>query len=532
MTRGSISSVKKAASTAEAPIWKSYLAIRSSTPSDVLNATNASDRMNNTSGIGNLRGRKRAKPSGGAHGPGAGIWMTLATPLTTTREEDGGAVLTSVRHYWKQLSVNERQQILFLDEPELVKQLYKLNLSLLCVGLMQRHLKTSNRTATDTSVVSKTVAATTTSTIAPNAVNSTAVPVVQERAATQPSTRAATDTSLEKTYELLEAMEFMDIGTGILTVKTELAEDTDRLFTLVGDVLAGFLTSIHVLTESNFNKLFVTESETINTWANYQRLIAMLVEQPQEHVLAGEDAGARNPFAGKRKYDEYIVSVPWEDVESDAGSAFDIGSVDGDLFEREDEVNDGGAQQWGRRKQRRRQEDPELEWQLQQVQELKLRVDMALLLRSVTSVSAKRATACALADVVAGSSSVRGFASKKDKKKGKKGGDDGNFEQMLRAIKGQYPDAEEWTEEEKQSHQEIGRRYNTMSTIEHNHFMRDVQTKIDLKWDAINALPAELQAEALEIDVSPVPEERGMATWTPPIPGFRRYTDEGDESMD
>ncbi|KAG3117305.1 hypothetical protein PI124_g3411 [Phytophthora idaei] len=157
---------------------------------------------------------------------------------------------------------------------------------------------------------------------------------------------------------------------------------------------------------------------------------------------------------------------------------------------------------------------------------------MALLLRSVTSVSAKRATSCALADVVAGSSSVRGFASKKDKKKGKKGGDDGNFEQMLRAIKGQYPDAEEWTEEEKQSHQEIGRRYNTMSTIEHNHFMRDVQTKIDLKWDAINALPAELQAEALEIDVSPVPEERGMATWTPPIPGFRRYTDEGDESMD
>lgn len=66
---------------------------------------------------------------------------------------------------------------------------------------------------------------------------------------------------------------------GILTVKTELAEGTDRLFTLVGDVLAGFLTSIHVLTESNFNKLFVTESETINTWANYQRLIAMLVEQ-------------------------------------------------------------------------------------------------------------------------------------------------------------------------------------------------------------------------------------------------------------
>jgi hypothetical protein len=79
---------------------------------------------------------------------------------------------------------------------------------------------------------------------------------------------------------------------------------------------------------------------------------------------------------------------------------------------------------------------------------------------------------------------------------------------------------------------EIGRRYNAMTSIEHNHLMRDVQTKIDLKWDAINALPAELQAEAMEIDMSPVPEERGFATWTPPIPGFRRYTDEGDEAMD
>lgn len=37
---------------------------------------------------------------------------------------------------------------------------------------------------------------------------------------------------------------------------------------------------------------------------------------------------------------------------------------------------------------------------------------------------------------------VRPFASKKAaKKKGKKGGEDANFEQMLRAIKGQYPDA-------------------------------------------------------------------------------------------
>ncbi|GMF09450.1 unnamed protein product [Phytophthora lilii] len=158
------------------------------------------------------------------------------------------------------------------------------------------------------------------------------------------------------------------------------------------------------------------------------------------------------------------------------------------------------------------------------------RGDMALLLRSVTSVAAKRASACALADAAASATSVRGFASKKDKKKGKKGGDDANFEQMLRAIKGQYPDAYVH-QEEKQRHQEIGRRFNAMTSIEHNHFMRDVQTKIDLKWEAINALPAELQAEAMEIDDAPVPEERGIATWTPPIPGFRRYTDEGEEAM-
>ncbi|KAL3671785.1 hypothetical protein V7S43_003694 [Phytophthora oleae] len=525
LSRGG-STAKKATSAAEAPIWKLYLAIRSSTSG--ANAINAADQLNNTSTNIYPRGRKRAKPltsRGGLHGPGAGIWMTLATPLVITRSsvvEDGIAVLQSVRHYWEQLSVNERQQILFLDEPELVKQLYKLNLSLLCVGLMQRHLKTTNRAATDTATNTKKMAAmaaiTPASKVAP-----TTSPTGQERAAAPPSTRSATDTSSERTYELLEAMEFMDIGTGILTVKTELAEDTERLFTLVGDVLAGFLTSIHVLTESNFNKLFVTESETINTWANYQRLIAMLVEQlilrsyvihlekeaaqqmeqlllevsledkakennasagnsashnkkkskkkkkkksaghlalqldttrgqvkdelmadnadgtksceaqggsndeamvdepapeptpglksidsecqsnsstaqsdeiaveedeamsaavepsskkssglnpnavvfqPQEHVSEGVDS--RNPYAGKRKFDEYIVSVPWDDVESEAGSAFDTQSCDGDFSDREDVVDYADSQRW-RRKQRRHEEDAELEWQLQQV---------------------------------------------------------------------------------------------------------------------------------------------------------------------
>ena len=63
---------------------------------------------------------------------------------------------------------------------------------------------------------------------------------------------------------------------------------------------------------------------------------------------------------------------------------------------------------------------------------------------SFTSVAAKRAAVCTLLfDATASSASMRSFASKpENKKKGKKkGNDDANFEQMLRAIKGQYPDA-------------------------------------------------------------------------------------------
>ncbi|KAI9916059.1 hypothetical protein PsorP6_008462 [Peronosclerospora sorghi] len=255
MSQGGISSVKKTASTASAPIWKAYLAIRSSS---FTNTCNTKNTIKESYQVNRCRGRKRQLPlTSRSEIPGATMWMKLTTSVSGG-EDNRALVLENIRHYWDELSVSGRQEILFLEEPEMVKQLYKLNLSLLCVGLMQRHLKTSKR-ATKT--------------------------------ATLPSTRICTDTSSEKTYELLEAMEFMDIGTaifsltlvsrneGILTVKTELVENTDRLFTLVGNVLDGFLTSIHVLTDSNFNKLFVMESETINTWANYQCLIAMLVEQ-------------------------------------------------------------------------------------------------------------------------------------------------------------------------------------------------------------------------------------------------------------
>lgn len=90
-------------------------------------------------------------------------------------------------------------------------------------------------------------------------------------------------------------------------------------------------------------------------------------------------------------------------------------------------------------------------------------------------------------------------------------------------------DRDEWTEEELARFAAVGHRHNVQSSIAHNHLMRDLQTKIDLKWAAINALPAHLQQEALQEDDAPVPETRTMATWTPPIDGFRRYTDEGEE---
>lgn len=192
--------------------------------------------------------------------------VRLPTPAIAAND----ATAARVRQYWEQLSANERQQVLFLDEPDLVKQLYKLNLSLLCVGLMQRHLKAK---ASGVSVAEKAQAK-------PPA--SSAVEKSGSGAqAAKPAARslAAADDPAEKTYELLEAMEFMDIGTGILTVKNELVESTDRLISLVGDVLTGFLSTVHVLTDAQFRSLFVTESEIINTWEDYQRLIAMLVEQ-------------------------------------------------------------------------------------------------------------------------------------------------------------------------------------------------------------------------------------------------------------
>nr|CCA16140.1 conserved hypothetical protein [Albugo laibachii Nc14]CCA25101.1 conserved hypothetical protein [Albugo laibachii Nc14] len=100
--------------------------------------------------------------------------------------------------------------------------------------------------------------------------------------------------------------------------------------------------------------------------------------------------------------------------------------------------------------------------------------------------------------------------------------DNADFELTLRALRGVPPEnPKPFTEEEKEQHRIIGHRYNRMTSIKHNHWQRDLQTKIDLKWKAINALPKELQEEALQEDYDPIPPGSYIPSWTPPIKGFR-----------
>lgn len=282
-----------AAAADSAPTWKNYLAVRSeSISTSNSNATTTSSLTRPS--------RKRAQHA-----------------VTTAN------VAPRVRAYWERLSASERQHVLFIDEPELVKQLYKLNLSLLCVGLMQRHLKAPRKAASAASTTTATVttpvataaatqsgsnsaengdATATTTAAAGTPALSTEKAETKMPAATTAAATGSDALAAEKTYELLEAMEFMDIGTGaalsafyeieseevvlttvsaagILTVKSDLVELPERLFSLVGDVLPGFASSIHVLSDKQFHGLFVAESEVITTWEDYQRLIAMLVEQ-------------------------------------------------------------------------------------------------------------------------------------------------------------------------------------------------------------------------------------------------------------
>ncbi|DAZ98519.1 TPA: hypothetical protein N0F65_004956, partial [Lagenidium giganteum] len=257
-----------------APIWRAYLVERTESVAGGV-GRHGSDRP---------KSRKRAKPSSGI-----GAVEAMAAQRERSHEHsverpvaelapEASMTQRKIRAYWEQLEATERQQVLFIDEPDLVKQLYKLNLSLLCVGLMQRHFKV--QAGSGGASGNGAAAATASTSMGVQESNGVAK---EKNGAKNKSIAVANDKALdlagEKSYELLEAMEFMDIGTGILTVKSELIEQSSRLFSLVGDVLWGFLSSVYVLSEKQFYDLFVTESDVINTWEDYQRLIAMLVEQ-------------------------------------------------------------------------------------------------------------------------------------------------------------------------------------------------------------------------------------------------------------
>lgn len=204
-----------------APIWKNYLAVRT----EISVNDSASWRLQLHGGaLTQARSRKRSKPSNIYTGSGSNAnWTAIPSQAQNRYVDERSFVAPRIRKYWEQLSANERQQILFIDDPDLVKQLYKLNLSLLCVGLMQRHLKTPLKQTTVAKSV--TTSQSTATTVAAAATPSSVQPETNEAAATlkshtaletkpPPALAALADTQTEKTYELLEAMEFMDLGTG------------------------------------------------------------------------------------------------------------------------------------------------------------------------------------------------------------------------------------------------------------------------------------------------------------------------------
>jgi hypothetical protein len=77
--------------------------------------------------------------------------------------------------------------------------------------------------------------------------------------------------------------------------------------------------------------------------------------------------------------------------------------------------------------------------------------------------------------------------------------------------------------------QEIAKTYTRMMQRIHNHHGRNLQRLIRLKWEAINALPPDLQKAALVLDETPWPLSRLPPTWTPPIKGFSTKPKEQQE---
>lgn len=101
-----------------------------------------------------------------------------------------------------------------------------------------------------------------------------------------------------------------------MTVKSELVEVPERLYALVGDVLSGFGASLHVLTDAQFTQLFVVESEVVTTWEDYERLIAMLVEQ-----LMLKSYVAHLEREAARQMAELLLEVSLEDASGSGAMA-------------------------------------------------------------------------------------------------------------------------------------------------------------------------------------------------------------------
>lgn len=76
------------------------------------------------------------------------------------------------------------------------------------------------------------------------------------------------------------------------------------------------------------------------------------------------------------------------------------------------------------------------------------------------------------------------------------------------------------TREEREANFKIGKEYNIQFQKRANAMEADLQRKIKLKLEAIEALPTSLKEEAFtEVDTL-FPHNRRLTTWTPPIPGF------------
>ena len=76
------------------------------------------------------------------------------------------------------------------------------------------------------------------------------------------------------------------------------------------------------------------------------------------------------------------------------------------------------------------------------------------------------------------------------------------------------------TPEEQEELRTLAKRYNVETSKQHHREMQDMQLKIDLLHEALDALPAEEQEFARKPDTSPVPMHRPMIVDNPPVKDY------------